>query len=332
MGVRWLQQDNRLLKYDSTISIAQRDFSPRITLGYDFSSLSRLTFNYSVQSMPPSQEQLAPLPDNSDPLYIRTGNPALGTAITHTLHSGIQHFSKNYTWRISGNASASFLYNAIIQENYYDSIGRLITSFRNVDGQRQVFTRTNIGKNWKVNDWGIDISLELGLNRSRTIGWTNQEYNITNTQQVSSGLNTGINYKSLLYFSVNMGVDQNITRYSLPSIEGLNYNSKRLMVFAMLSPHKRIHIGSSVFHMYNSQIPVNLQRSRTIWNASVKYDMLKQQQLGVKLSINDILNNNVVSEQSVTANSIELRQVNTLKRYVMLSVSYRFNKFNAAVH
>lgn len=326
VGVRWLQQDNRLLKYDSVVSIGQRNFSPRITLGYDFSPQSRLTFDYTVQSTPPSQDQLAPLPDNSNPLYIRTGNPALATAITHQLNSGVQYFSRDYKWRVIGNASANFVFNAIIQENAYDSIGRLVTSFRNIDGQRQNAIRINVGKNWKINDWTMDIGLDGGFSNSRTIGWINNEENITTTGQISSGLHTVFSYKTLFTLFLHAGAELNNTNYSLP-LEGLRYNSKRLIAFTRVSPFKRMHINSSVFHIYNSQIPENLQRSRTIWNCSIGYELLKQQQLAVSLGINDILNNNVISNQYVTANAIELKQVNSLKRYAMLTVSYRLSNF-----
>ncbi len=61
-----------------------------------------------------------------------------------------------------------------------------------------------------------------------------------------------------------------------------------------------------------------------IWNASVGKSFLKGK-LGMRLSAYDILKSARPISTSVTAQSIVERWVNTLPRYVMLSLSYRFD-------
>jgi hypothetical protein len=93
-------------------------------------------------------------------------------------------------------------------------------------------------------------------------------------------------------------------------------------------PVKRLEINASVFYIYNSQLPVDFQRARTLVNSSVSYNFLKNERLSVGIWVNDILNNNISVTRTVTPNAIENTQVNALRRYAMLTVNYRLSDFN----
>jgi hypothetical protein len=59
-----------------------------------------------------------------------------------------------------------------------------------------------------------------------------------------------------------------------------------------------------------------------IWNIEVYYRMLKKEQLEIKLSAIDILNNNITVRNILTDNAIRQVRVNNIQQYFMISLSY----------
>jgi len=59
-----------------------------------------------------------------------------------------------------------------------------------------------------------------------------------------------------------------------------------------------------------------------IWNIEVYYRMLKKEQLEIKLSAIDLLNNNITVRNSLTDNAIRQVRVNNIQQYFMISLSY----------
>jgi hypothetical protein len=114
--------------------------------------------------------------------------------------------------------------------------------------------------------------------------------------------------------------------YSLDGIQDIRNDSKNLMVFAKWNPVKRLSINSSVFHTYNSQLPAEFQRGRTIVNSGVNYSFLKNERLIAGVSVNDIFNQNISVMRNVTVNAIQTVQTNALRRYGMFTLTYRLNK------
>ncbi|MFG6387287.1 MAG: outer membrane beta-barrel family protein, partial [Muribaculaceae bacterium] len=64
-----------------------------------------------------------------------------------------------------------------------------------------------------------------------------------------------------------------------------------------------------------------------MWNASVGYQFLKGKAATVSLKAYDILGQRSNVRRSVTANYIDDQRYNSLQRYIMVTVAYRFNTF-----
>jgi hypothetical protein len=62
------------------------------------------------------------------------------------------------------------------------------------------------------------------------------------------------------------------------------------------------------------------------WDASLSKKFLKKDNLELKMSVNDILNQNIGFDRNVNSNIVTERSFTTLKRFFMLSVQYSINK------
>jgi hypothetical protein len=66
----------------------------------------------------------------------------------------------------------------------------------------------------------------------------------------------------------------------------------------------------------------------TVWNAGVGYRFMENRAAELRLTINDILNQNDAVNRSINDVSIEDTRTNALRRYVMLTFSYDLKSFN----
>ena len=78
---------------DSLISKTFRNFLPNARFQYNFTKFKTLSLTILLQPINPSMSQLQPVPDNSNPLNIKEGNPDLKQEFNHTI-MGQSQFDK----------------------------------------------------------------------------------------------------------------------------------------------------------------------------------------------------------------------------------------------
>ncbi|HJT74974.1 MAG TPA: outer membrane beta-barrel protein [Chitinophaga sp.] len=327
---RIIDQQNRLVWKDSTVSVKQRNFSPRLSTSYQISKRSSWTTHYSAESSAPSTDQLSPVQDNTNPLYIKAGNPFLRSSITQNVSTDLMYYSKGYKWNMGIRGSGSFTDNQIVNDTYYDTLGRQISTYRNVNGARN-FSLMAMGDNrFKLHAWTLSVGWGANLAANRNVNIVNRELNAGRTLNFSPQLRLGLQCREKVFLMLSGSIQYNSTRYSLAGIEDVDYQLKRVESFFRVVPVKRFSIGGSVSHTFNGQLPADFQRSSTLVNMMMDYNLLKSQQLAVGISVNDLLNQNTSISRSVTPTMIQNTQTMTLRRFGLLTLRYRFYHFNGA--
>ncbi|WP_436490596.1 outer membrane beta-barrel protein [Chitinophaga sp. ARDCPP14] len=325
-GMRILQQENRLLWLDSVIKIHQQQFAPNLQLNYSLSKYGRLFTNYSISSSAPSAEQLSPVVDNTNPLFMKVGNPLLkgvftqNVALMFYIYQPVKGFSFNL------GANGTVVRNEIVADQRYDSLGRQISTFQNVNGTWRMMVHGNINLQKKKNSWTFNNGLNVSMNRNRSIGLVAGEENISNGWTAGAGVYFSVIYKEWLTISPAVNVDVNNTVYSLPGIDNVNYTTQRFNLQWQLIPVKRLELSGDMAYNYNSQVTAPDQRRYFICNSAVAYSFGKKEQLKLKCRINDLFNNNTNISNITTATYTETKQVNALQRYVMITFQYFFGK------
>lgn len=107
---------------------------PHIYARYRFTKSKQLTLNYNSNAVLPGMNQLRPLEDISDPLYIRKGNPDLKQAVNHNMTFAYlaNDVYKNTFTNVQFRLSA--IRNQFTDQYIIDSIGRQIISPVNANG------------------------------------------------------------------------------------------------------------------------------------------------------------------------------------------------------
>ncbi|MBQ8810903.1 MAG: outer membrane beta-barrel protein [Bacteroidales bacterium] len=99
------------------------NWSPQAMLNYEFNDNSHIRFFYFGRSAQPSTSQLLPVPDNSDPRYISLGNPNLDPYFNHNIRGMFGYTNKKTFTSVHTRFGASLVENAITNAQWYDPAG-----------------------------------------------------------------------------------------------------------------------------------------------------------------------------------------------------------------
>ena len=99
------------------------NWSPQAMFNYEFSDNSNLRFFYFGRSNQPSTSQLLPVPDNSDPLNVSLGNPELNPYFNHNLRGMFRYTNKKTFSSVNAHFGGGLVENAITTAQWYDPAG-----------------------------------------------------------------------------------------------------------------------------------------------------------------------------------------------------------------
>jgi len=183
-----LQQTARSLQNDDIQQNLLR-YSPSLNAAYTLAKGKALRASFSANTIQPSIDQLQPVPDNSNPLFIRIGNPNLRTAFAqnYTVGYTVNDFSTERQNSFSGNLVYSPTSNQIVNAIYYDEFRRQTSQFINVNGVYSLRTNLAINRN-KQKD-----KIAKGWSASSSGAYGQQVYFQANKQYYSRNYSTNIN-------------------------------------------------------------------------------------------------------------------------------------------
>lgn len=98
-------------------------FSPRAMLWWEISENSNARMFYRGSSEQPSTSQLMPVPDNSDPLNINFGNPSLAPYFSHNLSGDFRYTNRKVFSSFNIHLDANLTQDPIVSAIWYGSNG-----------------------------------------------------------------------------------------------------------------------------------------------------------------------------------------------------------------
>ncbi len=114
--------DNVTTGHDPYHSVTH-NWSPQAMLNYEFNDNSHIRFFYFGRSAQPSTSQLLPVPDNSNPLNISLGNPNLNPYFNHNVRGMFGYTNKKTFTSVHARFGASLVEDAITSAQWYDPAG-----------------------------------------------------------------------------------------------------------------------------------------------------------------------------------------------------------------
>ena len=309
------------------LNIAQQftDLLPNSNISYKINGYRTLRLDYTTNTRQPGITQLQPVPDISDPLNIRLGNPGLMREYSHNLNLNYFAFDpvtrRNLIMFVAVNATK----NAIVYSDVIDpATGIRTTRPVNVDGPYSVFSSINTGFPLKRLKSRIDLG--TSLNYFKNVSFLNNDRNNIGNLSLTPNLTWSFGIDNKIDIQATARVNYNQARYSLQKQLNTNYWQQQYGIEMTNYLPGGIVLNNNFNYTKTTGRAPGFNTSVPFWNASVAKGFLQNKRAEVKLSGFDLLQKNIGITRNANQNYIEDIRYNVLQRYFLFSLTYSLNK------
>ena len=332
------------------------NWSPQAMFNYEFSENSNMRLFYFGRSSQPSTSQLLPVPDNSNPLNISLGNPNLNPYFNHSIRSMFRYTNKMTFTSVNASVGGGLTENAITNAQWYDPSGVQYSipvngpATGNVNGRVMVnspfgksgfsiFSMTNARYNRSTSYIGtgaLDSSKYYDAeNASFDYTLFNQDFpNLgesdlfieNNTQTLSFTQRLRFTYRNdFVEFTLGGRTRMNKSWYTMENSQlNATWNNQADFSMNWTIPCGLNLIADLDYNWYNGY--TTPQEDEFVLNAEITQQIFKKKAtLAVKAY--DILGQSKNLSVSDSANYHMETRNNTLGRYIIVSLTYRFGTF-----
>ncbi|MCW3087408.1 MAG: outer rane beta-barrel protein, partial [Sediminibacterium sp.] len=282
----------------------KRDFVnwfPQANASYSFTSQRGLYLNYSGSTIQPSLQQIQPLRTNDDPSNIVIGNASLQPSFRNSINLNYNDFKALSGRSIFLGTSYSSVANAFATKDYIDTFGRRISQAINVNGNYNLNGYIDYG--FKL--FGANLGINGNMNNARFVNIVNNQENVTLSQSYRVGLYAGRQIDKFYDNSISANVTYTTGQSSIQkdlSTRYWTYNIRPDLDFFF--PWKlQIHADCDfIFRQKTSVFDEN--NNVVLLNAWFGKKLLAGDAMVIKISGNDILNQNIGFSRTVNTNYI----------------------------
>ncbi|MBX3257487.1 MAG: outer membrane beta-barrel protein [Chitinophagaceae bacterium] len=300
---------------------------PSLNIRYD-----QFQVNYSVNAAEPNVNDLQPVEDNTNPIFIQMGNPFLKPSINHAVNLNFYKYNMKTSTNYNAYLYGSISKDAIIRSRTIDAKGVQVSTPVNANGIWFLQASMNISKQLKFsNAWKFTYGGRIWANYRKGLIILNEKRSVTDNISLNPGLNISFNWQDKFEWRQNYGLGWNKAYYrnnGFPGLNVLTHNSGSEIIVRM---PKHWVWESSVNYLYNPQVSPGIQKSALRWNAAVNFLFLKEDKGQLKLSVYDLLNQNITVYRQVSENYINDVETNILRRYIMLTFTYNIRNLGGKV-
>lgn len=317
------------LMADTTFDYNVINFFPRATLRYKISKQTNIRFNYDGSTNQPTIQQIQPLRDNTDPSNIAIGNAGLTQEFRHSFRANLHDYkvlSGRWIWM---SVNYSLTDDAITRSETIDtSTGLRTYQYENTDGNYSAGSYFGIGKRIVKLNMRVGGGGSFRLSRVNTI--VNNVKNTSNFNSYSGRFNIGYDTKDEKFeISFNSNFTYNDNSSSISTQATSYWTTEQGFEFEYELPWK-LEIGSDINWFIRQRTEVFDRNNNVLkWNAHLSKKFLKNEELELRASVFDILNQNLGFNRFAANNYITENSYNTIRRYGMISLIWNFTKMGA---
>lgn len=311
---------------NSARNIAPRNvlnYSPFLRYRHKFTKRKSLSINYQGRSAQPTLTQLQPVADMSDPLHITVGNPDLDPSFTHNLNLRFQNFKEDSKQSLMVMAGANMVQNSIVSKTTFDPVtGGQTTTYANVNGVWSANLRTMFNQPLRNQNWSINNGLFGNYNQN--VGFNNGLRNRSGSFNINEML--GVSFRpDNLELTLNARYGFRHTMNSVKTVTTKDVHSYGGTFMGTWYTPIGLVVSTDLSYTGSQGQAAGYDRDDWMWNATISYQMLRDKSLVIGITGKDLLGQQRNTSYNVTANYIENSRFNTLTRYFMATVTYKFN-------
>ncbi len=328
VGANWQQAElqGKIISgiKDSLIGKTFRNILPNARFQYSFSRFKTLSITYSTATNQPSMAQLQPVPDNSNALNIKEGNPDLKQEYNHTVQTHLNLISPYKNKNLFMFLTLQATQHKIVNSDNISLLGVKTTRPVNVNGVYNINSSISYSRPVRFLKGSVEISSNGGVFKTRQ--FINGSGNAIKTTSIGPDIRVDMNPTDKINIGVSAGVNYNKTKYSLQAALNTDYLSQDYNASVDWELPKGFFFGTDFTYTINSQRAAGFNTKVPIWNASISKQMLKYNRGELKFSARDLLDKNIGINRNTNNNYIEDSRVLTLRQFFLLSFTYSLSK------
>jgi hypothetical protein len=302
-------------------------FLPRFRLDYETGRNRNFELNYFSRMVAPRLEQLQPLLNNSNPVYVFQGNPSLEPEYMHLVDLNYMLFDEFSFTNLFVNLRGRYTENKIVNQTSLDSTFRQLVVPDNTDNSLGANLYFNFETPLKFIK--SKVALDAYIDYERGLFSVNGIENTTDrwTQNVTLTLEN--RKKEIVDIAIGASLGTSQVNYSESSSFDQSYFDQRYFTdFTINLPNHWIVSSQMDYTHYSDEI-FGSSDELYLWSAKISKSFMENQRATLTLSAFDILNQNRGIERNNSLNYVQESRSNVLGRYVMLSFTYKVSQFGS---
>lgn len=330
-------KSNQIFPNQSDIDNSYRNFLANAMVRLKLSSKSNFRFFYRSRVSAPSVNQLQNVINNSNPLFLSTGNPDLQQQYTHNLMAryiytnsakGQSLFANVYFSSINdyiSNATYTATQDSVLSPTVILRKGSQLSKPVNLDGYYSIRSFFTFGMPVK---WiKSNLNLNAGFGYSRLPGLINKVENLSHNYNYNFGAVVSSNISEYVDFNLSYSINFNDVNNSIrPDLNNHFYTQSFGLTTNFLTKGGSFFQNDISNQSYKG-LTDGFNQSYWLWNMAIGQKFLKNQDGELKLSVFDLLKQNRSIVRDVTESYIQDVRNKVLQQYFMLTFTYKLKTF-----
>lgn len=317
-------ESNNLSKGTNVVQ-KSTNFFPTASFNYQFQRSRSLRFSYRGRTNQPTVSQLQDVVNLDNYPYISKGNPLLRQEFSHNIMLSYNFFDIVKFRNLFAFITYSTTQNKIANAIDYLPGGVQVTQPQNISGVYAISGNFNFGLPIKHLQGGnFNTNTRFGYSQDANI--VDKVKNYSRNLSVTEDLRLSYNYKEKLDMGVSASITYNQVRNTVQKTNNANYYTHVYSADITYTMPKDFILSTDVDYTFNTGLASGYNQNYAIWNAGLAKQLFKNKRGEIKASVFDILNQNTSVYRNVSDNSIQDVRNSTLKRFFMLSFTYRINR------
>ena len=336
------------------------NFSPRVMLWGDLNENTNVRAFYFGRSAQPSVNKLMPVPDNTNPINLSFGNPSLQPYFSHSINTEYRFSNRKTFFSYTVRADGGFVQNPIVSATWYGTGGKAFNMPFNgptsMNANINFFLNAPIAKsNFSISSMG-----RLGVSKSASYVGTDIDMSTYDKDGYYAFMEEFIgNFNDEAYFNKHIAVNKlsslsgferlrvtyrndnlelstsarsrfNKSWYSISTMDDTSLTLSNQLNFAANWTWDQPGLTIKSDLDYNWYVGYKTpQDDQVVLNAEIQKFLFKKK-VTLALKGYDIFgqakNLTVMDESNYHSEVVN----NTLGRYIILSLTYRFGTFDAS--
>ena len=316
------------VNHDKSIPVRNvLNVAPYLRYRYKMGKSRSLNVDYMGRSSQPTMAQLQPVADMSDPLRIVVGNPDLNPSFSHNVRLRFQDFNAEAQRSIMTMVDGQLVQNSIVSKTTYNDLtGGQTTTYENVGGVWNIRGMNMLSM--PLRNRQFMFSNFLMVNYATAVSFNNGERNRSGSLMLRE--QPGLSWRpDNLELELRPFYSLQTVHYSLPTTAGRTVHSYGGNFRGTYNAPFGLSVGTDVEYSATSGYSQGFDSKQWMWNATLSYSFLRGQAMTVSLKAYDLLQQKSNVQRTVNANYSEDIRYNSLTRYFMVTLAYKFNTFGS---